>query len=243
MAIVPQDLTGQRFGRWTVIRRAKQDKHYNTWWDCVCDCGTTRMILGGRLRNGNSRDCGCILKERQAQDIAALIGLRFGRLIIVSDAGRHHHAKRVLCQCDCGERVVVRVEHLGNGVTTSCGCFAREATSKRTRIADGEAAFNTLYTSYRTTAVRRGRAFDLTSDQFRYLTLQDCYYCGAHPSQIQEGHATDYIYSGVDRIDNKQGYCVDNVVSCCKQCNYAKGVLSQAEFFDLIRRIYEKHFD
>jgi hypothetical protein len=61
------DLTGQRFGRLTVIRRAKcVSRDRIVWWECVCDCDPTRIrsIRGTTLRNSVSTSCGCYTRER-----------------------------------------------------------------------------------------------------------------------------------------------------------------------------------
>ena len=57
------DLTGQRFGRWTVIERSKS--HANeAYWVCKCDCGTIRTVRQLSLRQGVSRSCGCLQREK-----------------------------------------------------------------------------------------------------------------------------------------------------------------------------------
>lgn len=61
------DLTGRRFGRWTVLEQAEPGKGYTTRWLCECDCGTIRTVDGQLLRNGRSRSCGCIVEERRIQ--------------------------------------------------------------------------------------------------------------------------------------------------------------------------------
>lgn len=56
------DLTGKRFGRWVVIDRAENYRHkkgYCAAWNCVCDCGTERVVLGNNLLRGKSLSCGC----------------------------------------------------------------------------------------------------------------------------------------------------------------------------------------
>lgn len=66
----PIDLTGQRFGRWTVIRR-KGSRIYGEpgasssfpLWECRCDCGTVALVLGENLKSGRSRSCGCLRDE------------------------------------------------------------------------------------------------------------------------------------------------------------------------------------
>lgn len=54
------DITGQVFGRWTVINLALRGK--NPRFFCKCECGTERVVLGFALRRGGSKSCGCIWK-------------------------------------------------------------------------------------------------------------------------------------------------------------------------------------
>jgi hypothetical protein len=51
------DLTGQRFGHLVVISWSHYDK--KSYWNCLCDCGTTCCIGSANLRSGNSQSCGC----------------------------------------------------------------------------------------------------------------------------------------------------------------------------------------
>lgn len=65
------DLTGQRFGRLTVIRyshrlRTKSGDCYSMWL-AVCDCGTEKAYRGTSLRVGNTTSCGCLTRERSAE--------------------------------------------------------------------------------------------------------------------------------------------------------------------------------
>jgi hypothetical protein len=50
-----QDISGKRFGTWTVISRASR----RDYWECRCDCGTERPVNGPNLKNGLSKSCGC----------------------------------------------------------------------------------------------------------------------------------------------------------------------------------------
>lgn len=54
-----EDLTGQKFGRWTVIKYIGNSK-----WLCKCDCGNIKVVQGGSLKNGNTQSCGCLQKEK-----------------------------------------------------------------------------------------------------------------------------------------------------------------------------------
>ena len=62
-----QDLTGQRFGRLTVIKRAPNIKRpcgiTVVRWECQCDCGNIIITDGTALRRGDSKSCGCLQKE------------------------------------------------------------------------------------------------------------------------------------------------------------------------------------
>ena len=56
------DLTGQRFGRLTVVSNAGYRKYPSTSasvWNCKCDCGKEKVILGDSLRSGKTVSCGC----------------------------------------------------------------------------------------------------------------------------------------------------------------------------------------
>lgn len=58
------DLTGQRFGRLTVIKKdpdRSSGKHRRVI--CVCDCGTQKSIAVDHLRNGHIKSCGCLKAE------------------------------------------------------------------------------------------------------------------------------------------------------------------------------------
>ena len=60
------DLTGQKFGRLTVIERdGIRDGH--AAWLCQCECGNRTVANGRHLRNGLIRSCGCYRKEYAAE--------------------------------------------------------------------------------------------------------------------------------------------------------------------------------
>lgn len=57
------DLTGQRFGRLTVIERAGNNKKQPVW-KCLCVCGQETIVQGNHLSTGRTVSCGCFHKER-----------------------------------------------------------------------------------------------------------------------------------------------------------------------------------
>ena len=54
-----KDITGQRFGTWTVIAQVASNRFGLTRYACRCDCGKTRDVLSTSLITGASRNCGC----------------------------------------------------------------------------------------------------------------------------------------------------------------------------------------
>lgn len=60
-----KDITGQRFGRLTVIERADSDKYGQSKWLCKCDCGDLKIIKTNSLTTGNTKSCGCMAREKR----------------------------------------------------------------------------------------------------------------------------------------------------------------------------------
>ena len=54
-----KDERGNRHGRLYVVEYAHNDKHHKACWICKCDCGNTVIVSGHKLRNGNTKSCGC----------------------------------------------------------------------------------------------------------------------------------------------------------------------------------------
>lgn len=59
-----RDLTGQRFGRLTVIERGKTGKPGIVNWLCKCDCGNYKEINAYSLHAGLTQSCGCYRDEQ-----------------------------------------------------------------------------------------------------------------------------------------------------------------------------------
>lgn len=122
-----KDLTGKRFGRWTVLHRDMDTKKKGgTYWVCRCDCGTIKSVHMRALLSGKSRSCGCLRKERPNRAFN-LVGQRFGRLVVVDVAkDRGDMRRRWVCRCDCGNIIEARTSSLTSGNTQSCGCFQKD---------------------------------------------------------------------------------------------------------------------
>ena len=63
------DLTGQRFGRLTAIKRVGSNERGESLWECLCDCGNTTISRAWPLKCGRKKSCGCYKKDIDIQKI------------------------------------------------------------------------------------------------------------------------------------------------------------------------------
>lgn len=70
------------------------------------------------------------------------------------------------------------------------------------------------YNSYQSRATKKQVEFTISNDEYTSIINQSCYICG---KKNTESHM-----NGIDRFDNNIGYIIDNVRSCCGECNYMK---------------------
>ena len=57
------ELTGAKFGKLTVLKKAGINKHRQTIWQCICDCGENTKTTTYYLRSGHTTSCGCVQKN------------------------------------------------------------------------------------------------------------------------------------------------------------------------------------
>lgn len=122
----PINLTGQRFGSLTVVDRAENNSKGNTQWNCICDCGGRKIVLGYDLTHGRTTTCGCklYLKDKPSPKRIDLVGQKFGKLTVTS-LNEDKSKKGVLywnCLCDCGNTFVASGSNLKNRNSSHCGC-------------------------------------------------------------------------------------------------------------------------
>ena len=234
------DLANKTFHRLTVLKFSHIDQKGFAWWQCQCSCGKIIDAKGVNLRNGSKQSCGCL---RQAKDFT---GKRFGRLTVKKKVGRDIYRSSIWeCLCDCGNICTVRHQSLKSGVTQSCGCLRlqRLAEARKPRHGYPATTYKIFY-AYRQKAKSRKLDFQLKIDEFVNLCTQDCFYCGRSPANQSKSEygREDFIYSGIDRVDNSKGYSKDNCVPCCHDCNWAKKDMSLGEYIDFVTQSY-KHLE
>lgn len=165
-----------------------------------------------------------------------LTGQQFDRLTVLRRAEQPSiHGVRWECQCTCGNTKIAHAYDLRHGRIRSCGCLWKETITK----GNGHAARTSVLGGYKRHARNRNFVWDLTDEQFDQLTSSDCVYCGRPPSQVRvvKRGVGAFTFNGIDRVDNKQGYTIDNVVPCCGLCNRWKSDMSHDDFVSHITTI------
>lgn len=206
------DITGQRFGKWTAIRRVPTAPGGTEIWECRCDCGNTSTPQRSSLNRGASTSCGKCSKR----DLA---GKRFGRWTVISCEGYASFGKigRVrmswLCRCDCGVEKTASEAVLVKGHTRSCGCYKRHRAGQINRTHG-----MSKRAEYRVWSHIIGRCTNPTDSGYPDY--------GARGIGICTGWRNDFLTfyrdmgarpSGrhsIDRIDNDRGYECGK----CDQC-------------------------
>jgi len=207
--------------------KKKDNKGRNiTYITCMCDCGVIKEIRACNLKSTAS--CGC------KQSIAGKI---YGRLTVLDEfriirVDEIRTYREWNCRCECGNEKFVSTANLNSGHVKSCGCISV--------LPDRLAAKRRILSSYKKRAKKRKLEFNIDFDSFIILIEGECFYCGIVGSNSKKDYHGEYMYNGIDRVDNSVGYISENIVTSCKDCNYAKRDMSIEKFKNLIGRIYHR---
>ncbi len=176
-----------------------------------------------------------------------LTGLQFGNLIVLdfSHRQRTEYATRIFwnCKCDCGSIRQVQTYHLTNNEVKSCGKCVYSKINRRNaspnRLPEGEGHLRAFFKGYKSNAKTKNRLFAITYDDFKVLVKYNCHYCNDPPvARVNKKAGNGFCAAhGLDRIDSKKPYTLDNVVTCCSHCNTMKLDLSYDEFKAHIKKI------
>lgn len=179
-----------------------------------------------------------------------LLHQKFNLLTVIEDAVSIKGRSAWKCKCDCGKIKIVKAEDLKCGSTKSCGCLNNLRRSERSKKMYSTRQKHTPRESTARKVWKSRYGDGITFEDFLRLSQENCYYCGATPSNSYNAALDDnkssqyardngvFIYNGLDRLDNSKPHIIDNVVACCKYCNFAKRERSVEEFASWIRRVY-----
>ncbi len=151
--------------------------------------------------------------------------------------------KTCIAKCDCGiifkisKATILERTRLSKHI--ACNHLCKSIAKERKNSAKKQ-----LFKSYHRNAIKRGYEFNIPVDEFNKIIKLNCFYCNRKPSNqsdfLDNG---EYLkYSGIDRVDNKKGYIMSNIVPCCSICNMSKMRLPYKEWIEWIYAIsYRKN--
>lgn len=239
------DLIGKKFGKLTILSKSDSifggitTKRYWGAWNCKCDCGNYIKVKTVHLNRGQVKSCGCSKTEGKS---ALKSGDKINRLTLLEFL-----SGKWKCLCDCGNIVTISTDKINNGNTKSCGCLKSEISSKNSeKLISGRRKFEPRIASARrvwknTYSYRDKNCIEF--EDFLKISQQNCFYCGVEPhtrynyfntissnSSQKAKNEGLFIYNGLDRIDSSKSHTLENVVSCCYNCNRAKNNRTSTDF-------------
>jgi len=213
------NLIGKRFGRLTVIDLS----HINgaRYWTCKCDCGMEKVARSDALKEGRTKSCGCIQKERlrlqNERNTEDLSGQRFNRLTVVCLAEKKGRRTAWLCACDCGNDIITTANSLKKGDAQSCGCIRKELVINRNHEMSGDK--HPLWNPDKTLDDRISTRKYAEYYKWRFdIYKKDnfiCQCCGKHGSatKINAHHLDSYARYEEKRLD------INNGITLCEDCH------------------------
>lgn len=122
------DLTGQKFGKLSVIKRADIPTDSGKFWECLCNCGETVNVVSSYLTKGIKSSCNsCTSRKPMNKDYS---GRTFGQFTVLCDVGSNGKERVYSCECKCGNTVDIPASKLrgmnGRGNKPHCGCLDGE---------------------------------------------------------------------------------------------------------------------
>ncbi len=224
------EILNKKFNKLTIIEIHNEYKNDKRLISCRCDCGNIKKTRIDSVIHGVTKSCGCIRRSN-------LVNQQIGYLKAIRYIGEDRNKNSIWeFQCICGKFIERQANQIkAKNRALHCGCKY---------LGPSDSARNALYGKYRHAAKKRELEFTITKDEFKYLTSSNCYYCGTVPSASihRKGFKQEYIYNGIDRLNNNIGYIINNCVPCCKTCNVAKATYTIEYFLEWIEKIYNKQF-
>ncbi len=119
-------IIGKRFGKLTVVSFLEMRK-YASFFNCLCDCGKTTVVMRGNLMKKNTLSCGCYNKQRINETcFVDRTGQKFNRLTFVKFIEVKNKTTYWEVKCDCGFIKTISSSGVVSGKIISCGCYRNQ---------------------------------------------------------------------------------------------------------------------
>jgi hypothetical protein len=151
-----------------------------------------------------------------------LQGKRFGRLVVLRDAGNIPEAGRPsgrhawFCRCDCGNERTVLQQHLRSGKSLSCGCLQIESATKHGEYES---------TEYRIWVDMKARCFTPSHGSYEHYGgrgIEVCrHWVNSFPNFLRDMGRRPSKHLSIDRVDNAKGYLCPACLPPRGNCHWA----------------------
>ena len=111
----------------------------------------------------------------------------------------------------------------------------------RNRMASDLFCQKRIFEQYRSDAKFRKLPFAVSFDHFIKYLSQPCYYCGEKETCTYtdpRNKERKLKYNGIDRMDNSKGYVYENLLPCCRVCNWMKKGMTLEDFLLHMYKIF-----
>ncbi len=121
---------GDKYNLLTIIEEA-EDKNSRPAYLCQCLCGKKVVIEARAIVSSKAKSCGCLRSIIGQAHIGYpyknYIGKKFDRLTPLEyDYTKIGRGAHLLCQCECGNKKVIKASKLVRKEIKSCGCKHKE---------------------------------------------------------------------------------------------------------------------
>ena len=242
-AFKSDDLSGQKFGRLSVVSKTEKRSSGSVVWLCHCDCGKMKEVRQNRLKSGTTKSCGCLnieaINKINSLPPENLLGRKFNRLTVVASAPKRLADGSAMwkCVCECGKQSVVRADALLRGTIKSCGCLTKEMIKLRSGIKHHN--YNPLLTDEEREK-NRYQLFGKNLASWRKEVFMNdnysCVSCGVISGSLNAHHLDSWDWCIEKRFD------VTNGKTLCVQCHssfhkkYGYGKNTSCQFMKFLKK-------
>lgn len=218
-----EDLTGRKFGEWTVLKLSSKPRH---WW-VECSCGKKATIRGDNLKDGFTKRC---KKCRGSYWQKIESGTKINKLTILANIKKYNRAY-CRCKCECGKITEVRTDSIKIGTVKGC------RSCSRAKILHKE-IYSSFWNRIIKCAVERGIEFNITVEYaWKLFEKQNrkCALTGViiYFGLVGNGKGIYEQTASLDRIDSTKGYIEGNIQWVHKRVNIIKQDQNQDDFIDM----------
>ncbi len=141
------DLTGQKFGRLTVLSQFYKGKVKYCKCECSCSDHTIKDINASNLVRGLTKSCGCLAKEvTHENNFKSVIGQEINGFTILDEYVDESYKHKVTCKCIyCGKESIFLLSSLQKAKVHKCSCTPRFTNPLKGKIVGRWNVLDDLY--------------------------------------------------------------------------------------------------